>query len=115
MLEYGNLKIFNENVQFDGNTKFTQLIETQVDKLDLANTTPVVTNITRFLALNTGPITVTNFLHGQSGQEIKILGDGYTTIAHNSSIATNTGANKLLAANKVYTFTLFANKWYENE
>lgn len=59
--------------------------------------------------------TITNFLGGQEGQTIKILGNGNLTVSNNANIKTNTGANKVLVANKVYTFTLIANVWYENE
>ena len=60
-------------------------------------------------------VTITNFKHGQEGQIIKILGDANTTIANNANIKTNTGANKALAANKIYTFTMISNVWYEDE
>src|SRR4051812_5439390 len=58
-------------------------------------------------------VTITQFDDGQDGQTIKLLGKATTTIANNANIATNTGANKVLAANKVYTFTRFNSKWIE--
>lgn len=76
--------------------------------------TPSVLNATHFIASSTVPITVTNFRDGADYQEISILGDGFTSIAHNASIKTNTGALKLLAANVVYHFTRFNNVWYED-
>lgn len=58
--------------------------------------------------------TVTNFTDGQLTQELRILGDGNLTIANNTFIKTNTGANKLLAANKVYRFTFYDPLWVED-
>jgi len=77
--------------------------------------TPSVKNLVIFRGTNTGPVTVTQFTFGQEGQVIKILGDGQMTITNGANIKTNTGANKLLAANKVYTFTRMVSVWYENE
>ena len=73
-----------------------------------------VTHLDVLLTQNTSAVTITSFTGGSEGQEIKILGDGFTTIANNSSIKTNTGANKLLQALKIYTFTLCLGVWYEN-
>jgi hypothetical protein len=89
-----------------------------LDKEFVANmrtATPSVKNLRIFKGSNTGPVTVTQFKDGQEGQIIKILGDGQMTITNGANIKTNTGANKLLAANKVYTFTRISNVWYENE
>lgn len=65
-------------------------------------------------ACGTGVVVITKFRNGQNGQTIKLLGHANTTITHGTNIFTNTGANKVLAANKVYTFTMFNNLWYEN-
>ena len=64
--------------------------------------------------LNTAPITITNFVGGQDGQEIRILGDGFTSIANNSTIHTSTGATELLVTNAYYSFLLYKNIWYEH-
>jgi hypothetical protein len=85
-----------------------------VGELTVGAANPSVLNVERWKAANTGAINVTDFIDGQEGQEIKILGDGFTTVNHNVNIKTNTGANKLLAANKVYTFTRFGTLWVEN-
>ena len=63
---------------------------------------------------NVGAVTITEFKRGQPGQVIKVLGDGFTSIANNSSIKTNTGALKLLLADSVYTFTCFGTYWVED-
>jgi hypothetical protein len=73
-------------------------------------------NNIEFLALvNTAPVTVVNLTSGSQGRSVKFLGDGQTTFANNTVIKTNTGANKLLAVDKVYVFTLYNNLWIENE
>lgn len=79
-----------------------------------ADLTPSVLNIEKLVFKNAAPVNVTKFDNGQPNQEISILGDGNTTIVNNAVIKTNTGANKLLAANKVYRFTNFAGIWYED-
>lgn len=84
------------------------------DNLEPTSTTPSVERRTRFTCVNTGAVTVTDFLNGSDGQEIVLLGDGFTTVQHGTNIFTSTAANKLLAANKVYRFTRFNNKWYED-
>lgn len=85
-----------------------------VGSLKAGSTTPSVKGLTVFTAVNTGAVTVTDFLDGQVGQTITILGDGFMTVAHGTTIKTNTAANKLLATNKVYRFTKFANAWVED-
>lgn len=83
-------------------------------KFFAAATTPSVENQEFWIANNTGAVTITNFLNGYVCQVIRILGDGFTTIANNANIKTNTGANKLLAVNKVYVFTFINNLWVED-
>lgn len=57
--------------------------------------------------------TVTNFTGGISGQSIFIRGNTNVTIANNATIKTSTGADKILANNKVYQFKLLGSVWYE--
>lgn len=80
-----------------------------------ADSTPSVLNLTKFIAGNTGAQNVTYFDDGFDGQEISILGDGFTTLIHDAAkLLLNTGANKLLAVNKVYRFTRYNVKWIED-
>lgn len=83
---------------------------------------PNVLNRKIFRGENAAPINVVDFLNGSDGQRIYILGDGMMTITHGTFIFTNTGANKLLAANIVYKFTNFkipgtpiSHMWVEDE
>jgi len=103
-----------DEVLFQGPVTFAELPYQGFSILPLSNTTPSALNITRFKAANFAATSITNFLFGQDGQEIKILGDGSTTITHGTFIKTNTAANKLLVVDKVYTFTLFSVVWIEN-
>lgn len=110
----GDVLSFADPIDFLATVRFNQLIEQPIDSVELGVTTTNVLNITRLSFANTTATTVTNFTGGQEGQELKILGDGYTTLQHGTNIFTNTGANKLLSANKVYTFTKFPSGWIEN-
>lgn len=69
--------------------------------------TPDVSNKRIFEGANTGAVNVTDFINGSLGQRLFIRGDGQMTIINSAIILTNTGANKLLAVNKVYKFTYF--------
>lgn len=103
------LKRIIEPYQFESTTRFNLLPTKNIVLME--TTTPSVLNNEYFTANDNS--TVTDFLYGQPPQTIKILGNGTMTISNNANIKTNTGANKVLAANKVYTFTLF-DIWYED-
>ena len=66
-----------------------------------------VENIEKVKFINTAPVTVTEFTNIQDGQTLFILGDGQTTLANNTKIVTNTGANKLLVNGLVHVFVVF--------
>lgn len=85
-----------------------------VGKLQKGTATPSVKNVERWICQNSAPITVTNFLDGQEGQEIVLLGDGQTTVANNANIVTTTGGNLLLSANVVYEFIKMNGVWYRS-
>lgn len=100
-----------EEVRFEVAPRFLVLPYEPMDTLSTA--TPSVENV-RVWKGGGIVVTITNFLKGADNQEIAILGDGTTTISNNANIKTNTGANKLLAANKVYRFTFITGVWYED-
>jgi len=80
-----------------------------------ADATPSVLNLLKFKAGNTGANNITYFDDGFDGQPISILGDSFTTVVHDATkLLTNTAANKLLAAGKVYRFTRYDGKWVED-
>jgi hypothetical protein len=106
---------FKEIVRFLDAVEFRILPKFNIDTFK-SIATPDISNREVFRCSGS-VITITNFLGGSDGQTIKIRGDGNTTISNNTNIATNTGANKLLANNKVYYYTYFSDtkKWYEKE
>ena len=88
-----------------------------VSKMPLNIATPNVKDLEHIVTNNTVATTYTNFKNGRDGQPLTILAnDANTTVANNANIVTNTGANKLLAQNKVYHFHFFkaTGKWHED-
>ena len=88
--------------------------------IPVSSVTPNVSHVEHFHTINTGAVTITDFAGGQPHQTLNIKGDGFTTVQHGTNIFTNTAADKLLAANKIYTFTRFETSpgskiyhWYE--
>jgi len=81
-----------------------------------AGTTIDVDNTSFVRTAYAGATTVTDFINESPGQELKIMSSNTnTTIEHNSSyVFTNTGADKTLTANRVYTFTNYSGVWYES-
>ena len=109
----GDVLTFADPIDFLSPIRLYQLIETPVE-LSAGVSSINVLNIERVELRNTIATTITDLTNGQIGQEVKLLGDGFTTMQHGTNIFTNTGANKLLAVNKVYTFTKFSTGWIEN-
>ena len=108
------MRRFLEEVVFDGPSEFIKLPTKRLNKFTAGDTTPTVKDSEHLKTQNVGAVTVTQFDDGQEQQRLHILGDGFTTVANNANIKTNTGANKLLAANKVYRFTNFEKVWIED-
>lgn len=102
-------KIEKDAVTFEAKTTFLVLPTEFIGVIPIGVTTPSVLNVTKFKLINVAPVSITNFLNGQLGQIIQILGDGYTTLVHGTFIKTNTGLDKLLAINSLYQFGFFNN------
>lgn len=64
--------------------------------------------------VRSGSNTISNFIGGTDGQNLRILGDGATTVLFSANIKTNTGADKLLASNMIYRFTYYNLVWIED-
>ena len=107
------MKVIREETIFDAKVHFNVITQREFVNFITNDTTPNVLNQEYWRAVNTGAVTVTNFANGSEGQELRILGDGFTTVANGTSIKTNTGANKLLATNRMYRFIMFNRVWYE--
>jgi hypothetical protein len=110
---YGGIKVNSQPPQTDVAEQSSALPYLYIGKLTKGSVTPSVKNCERWDCINTGAVTITKFLDGQAGQTLYLLGDGFTTIANNSKLAPNTGAAKLLAANKLYMFQLRNGVWTE--
>lgn len=108
------MKFHNDEEEvFNVPITFNVLPKEKQQKFKASDTTPSVLNHKYWIANNTGAVTVTDFDEGAECQEIIILGDGFTTVANGTPIKTNTGANKLLAVNRVYRFVRFNSIWVE--
>lgn len=117
--------MMESKVNIKGEVNFEDMTSRNVlEKRNVQNMsggTPNVLNKSFLIGSNAAPIDVTDFLNGSPGQRLYILGDGQMTIVNGTFIYTNTGANKLLATNKVYRFTFFpiegpprSHKWVED-
>jgi hypothetical protein len=106
-------KVFSEEVVFNAPSKFNMLPTKEVGTFVAGDTTPSVENV-EFWKCQGTVVTITDFDNGATTQVIFVLGDGDTTISHNANIKTNTGANKLLAADRLYIFVHIEGVWYEN-
>ena len=100
-------------VRFEAQVEFAEIPEHPISEMGLSDTTPSVLNLLRIKFNNSVAITVTDFLDGQDGQQITILGDGITTLQHNTRINTITANNYLLAANTTYLFTYYDGVWIQ--
>lgn len=78
----------------------------------LTTTTPDILNREYWLSHATAT-TVTNFVNGQDGQHLYILGNGNTTLTHGTNIFLSGGVTRLLVANKICHLVCYDNIWYE--
>lgn len=80
----------------------------------VGDTTPSVRNVKIWQAQNTGAITIIDFEDGQIGQDIWILGDGFTIIDDNTKIHTAAGGPLTLDAGQIHIFLKYDDGiWYE--
>lgn len=105
-------KIFSEAIEFEAEVRHKILPHIFVDKLKPSSVTPSVSNVVAFKG-GGAVVTVTNFTQGAEGQLIHILGDGFTTVAHNANIKRRNQLTQLLVNGVVYGFIMFNNIWYE--
>src|SRR5882724_306369 len=107
-------RVQNERIQEAPTTKLVADKEFVVT-FKVADTTPSVLNLHVFKAGNLVANNITYFDDGFDGQEISILGDGFTTLVHDvTRLLTNTLGNKLMLSGKVYHLTRFDSKWIED-
>lgn len=106
-------KTITENIVYLGIVSYKNLPAVNGSNVPALTTIPDVLNLSVIVFKNTAPTTVTNFTSGAQYQSISVRGDGFTTISNNATIKTNTGVNKLLAANRMYKFILIDEVWIE--
>lgn len=100
------MKIDKDDWWFQGLVRLANLIPNPPQKLKSTDTAPNISGVS-IIQGSGSVVSITNFLGGSDGTTLSILGDGTTTVNNNTNIKTNTGANKLLASNKIYRFTYF--------
>lgn len=98
-------------VQFVGTVQFTELPEQPIQRVAVGLTTPNVLNVTRLAFFNTVKTDISNFLNGQEGQEIILLGDNFTEVLNNTNITNHTGAAVKLDAGVAYKWCYMLSKW----
>lgn len=98
--------------EFADTVRFLRIREQFLNQFTAGDTTPSVRDVEIFTSPS-GATTVTNFDNGTPLQDLYILGNGNLTVSNNANIKTSTGANKVLAANKLYHFKFINNVWYE--
>lgn len=106
--------LVHDETTFQSLVRFSVLPFAGVDTLQIGSATPSVKNLNTWIAGNVAPVTITNFLDASDNQTITILGDGFTSVANNTKIQTNTALTKLLLLNRVYVFIYMKGKWYES-
>lgn len=107
MQEFADQAIFKSRVTF-------QILPVEFSSLIGAVDNPSALNKRTLICINTSPMNITNITGGADNQDLKILGDGFTTLVYGDKIKTNTGVDKLLEADMVYRFSYINNIWYED-
>lgn len=100
-------------IQFQNQVDFFRHPTVYESLINTGDTLPNVDNVD-LLILSGVATVITNFTKGYNNQDLRVLGDGVSTISNNANIKTNTGANKILATNKIYRFTYYNKVWYED-
>lgn len=96
--------------------KFLRGRHYQVEEEERERTTIVVVGVDVIYFNNPSATTITNLIGGYDGQQLRLIGDGVTTLQANSFIITNTGVTEtdvdlLLEDDYVYTFTCYKGVW----
>jgi hypothetical protein len=105
-------------ISLEGSVSPVVLPKDFVANLKKGEATPTVRNLVRLRAGGTA-VTITDFLHGQDGQCIEVLGDGVTDVQNNANIVRSTSG--VLEEGRIYRYTKYSDKddrtilrWYEH-
>lgn len=112
-IDPGELIYVPNPIEFEAPVRFLELIETPLETIPAAEATPSVLNNTKIVLSSIAPVNITNFVDGQEGQTIFVVGDGNSTLVHGTSIFTNSENDKLLNNGSVYIFTRVNGEWRE--
>lgn len=107
----GNQLRIADPVRFEGVIEFAELPEQPILRVEKAELTPDVLNVTRLAFSNTVTTIITNFLSPQEGQHIILLGDGNTEVANNSNIVNHSASNTKLDNGVAYSYVYMLGKW----
>lgn len=98
-------------MRFENIVQFAELPEQPVEKVPVGVTSVRVLNRTRFQFFNTMKTIIVNFLDGQEGQEIILLGEGYTEVANNANIVNHSASDVKLTNGAAHKWCYMAGKW----
>lgn len=101
-----------DDVIFEGSVDSQNIKETP-DTFRAGDTTPSVKGIRVAYCDPTTVVTLTNFKGGVNCQRLYLKGHPNTTIQNGTYIRTNTGADKVLVADKIYMFLNIDDVWFE--
>ena len=107
-------RIAPEQVRHEINSEATsrQLIlgTKLIGKIPVGVVQPKVTNVEFWQTQNTGAVLITNFLDGQDGQSLYLLGDGFTSLDYTTM---DVGiANLLLTNGLIYHLVRMNDRWH---
>lgn len=107
------MKYEQDDIIFNGSCTFTRPL-IQYTGFIVGTSANFNAASTVIICENTFAQTLVSVIGCADNTTYRILGDGFTTVPNNALIKTNTGAAKLLSANKVYRFTQINGILYED-
>jgi hypothetical protein len=107
----GNQLRIADPVRFEGTVQFAELPEQPLEEVEVGVTVVDALNKTRFHFSNTVKTDISNFLYGQEGQEIILLGDGHTEVLNNTNIVNHSASAVKLDNGVAYKWCYMLGKW----
>jgi len=107
----GKLIRIADPVRFENVVQFAELPEQPLEEVETGVTVVDVLNRTRFHFSNLAKTVITNFVNGQEGQEIILLGEGFTEIANNTNIVNHSASDVKLTNGAAHKWCYMLGKW----
>jgi len=107
----GNQLRIADPVRFEGTVQFSELPEQPLEEVEPGVVIVDALNKTRFHFSNTTKTVITNFLYGQEGQEIILLGEGHTEVANNANIVNHSSSAIKLTNGAAHKWCYMPGKW----